>query len=158
MEHNDIDTCIEEWETLSNEYRALEVCGEALGGYLRVSFAWVRFFLGGEGSTREGLVWVALIFFVFVLCLVCLSGVACVGVLVCVYLVLFGFAYYSGFVLLFCCLLFVVFLRLLFAVFRVCLFLFFLFGYSLFVFVSCSRYSLFINVPVNRVPCLPCLS
>lgn len=24
MEHNDIDTCIEEWETLSNEYRALE--------------------------------------------------------------------------------------------------------------------------------------
>lgn len=25
MEHNDIDSCIEEWETLSNEYRALEV-------------------------------------------------------------------------------------------------------------------------------------
>ena len=25
MEHNEIDSCIEEWETLSNEYRALEV-------------------------------------------------------------------------------------------------------------------------------------
>ena len=25
MEHNNIDACIEEWETLSNEYRNLEV-------------------------------------------------------------------------------------------------------------------------------------
>lgn len=144
MEHNDIDTCIEEWETLSNEYRALEVCGEALGGYLRVSFAWVRFFLGGEGSTREGLVWVALIFFVFVLCLVCLSGVACVGVLVCVYFILFGFAYLlwlCSFVLLF------VVCRV-FALFVVCCF-----AFAFFFFFSLAILCLF-SFPVHVIPCL----